>query len=559
VTNFLKIERRLPNIIFLLLSLLVLLYPVQSRGTEETKLTAEVRQQAAEEGSVRALVKLDLPLQPESRLSVQQRNSQRRGIQRAQEKVAAKVDENGGRVKQRLQSSSLMAVEVDEAGLEKLSRLELVESVSKEPVLNIQAEASLGTSGPHIGAADLHDTATGEDQIIAVLDTGIDTHPAFDERERIVGEACFLSANDGQCPNGDTEQFGPGSGIDFEGHGTHVAGIAAGQFVGADELENSNDDLDTGVAPGADLLAVTVLNEEGDGKFTDIFKGLEWVADKASDSSVVAANLSLGDGEKYTSYCDNITVEGEAAKGVFDNLIEAGVVPVVASGNEGHSDGVSFPACLSNTVAVGATKNYLNEEITSFSNQHPEMVSLVAPGNNIRAAKPQNSAGQKSGTSMSAPHLAGGLALLSDALEEQAPEEIIAAMRTSGKRVVDDRAGGASYSSIRLLRAYNYLVGLEEEFDEEDKFFIVPNPYRPHDDSARTGSVAHGINFVKLPEDFELTVYSLTGEEVVSRRKRNSGGSWEWYPVEAGSGTYFVVVKDLATGRLEKRKLGIVK
>jgi subtilisin family serine protease len=155
----------------------------------------------------------------------------------------------------------------------------------------------------------LHDLGfRGAGTAVAVLDTGVDAdHPAFGSR--VVAEACFSLGEDwkdsssGDCPDGTAEQVGSGAGAplpsDVAGwwHGTHVAGIAAGQAVDAELLAGEHD-LHDGVAPEADILAVQVFHANGGGSMawdSDIIAGLDWVAAQ-EEHDVAAVNLSLGAG-----------------------------------------------------------------------------------------------------------------------------------------------------------------------------------------------------------------------------------------------------------------------
>lgn len=313
------------------------------------------------------------------------------------------------------------------------------------------AKTTLDESAPLIQATDL--TAAGGDgagQAVAVLDTGVDgAHPFFGGR--VVEEACFsttsaVSGTTSLCPNGQAEEIGPGAAApcDLPGceHGTHVAGIAAGR---GDAL--------VGVAPEADIIAVQVFSRFTDpevcggapeciASFTsDQIRGLDFVLQQAETRSVAAANMSLGGGRSAT-FCDS-----EFTKAVIDQLRDAGVATVVASGNDGFRNAVSFPACISSAVTVGATTN--GDALAPFSNCGPQ-VDLHAPGAGIASSVPDARFATFSGTSMAAPHVAGALA----ALRSRTPEATVDAMERALKSTGVSVAG---VPRINVLDASNAL------------------------------------------------------------------------------------------------------
>jgi len=255
-----------------------------------------------------------------------------------------------------------------------------------------------------IGADKAHAAGwTGKGRAVAILDTGVDlTHSAF--AGRIVAEACFTSGSTGQCPNGSDSMIGPGAGAPCIGnctHGTHVAGIAAGGLAPV-----------IGVAPQAGIVPVQVFTISSGGGvsafFSDIIAAHEWVASVAADLGIDAINMSLGTNARTENPCDNVS--GFApVKAAVDLVNAAGVAVVAASGNGGSTTGISSPACLSNVMSVGCSDD--NDQICSFSNRGPGL-EIWAPGRSIQSAAQGGGVSIKSGTSMSAPHVAGAFAVL---------------------------------------------------------------------------------------------------------------------------------------------------
>ncbi|HYR09143.1 MAG TPA: S8 family peptidase [Longimicrobium sp.] len=229
---------------------------------------------------------------------------------------------------------------------------------------------------------------TGSGVTIYVLDTGIQTgHGDFGSRASVGYDALG------------------GNGQDCNGHGTHVAGIAAGEAWG--------------VAKAATLVAVRVLDCYGNGQWADFIEGVDWVSSNHATRAV--ANMSLSGG----GYA--------AADTAVINMISAGVVAVVAAGNN-SGDACSYsPARVSGALTVAASDSA--DVQASFSN-YGTCVDLYAPGKDIRSAWISNIDSLESGTSMAAPYVAGAAALYLQALSSATPSAVNTAVlgnASSGK------------------------------------------------------------------------------------------------------------------------------
>ncbi|MCZ7577276.1 MAG: S8 family serine peptidase [Dehalococcoidia bacterium] len=228
---------------------------------------------------------------------------------------------------------------------------------------------------------------------VAVIDTGIDAgHPDLNV------------VNSANCSGGAPWKSSCGSGgSDDNGHGTHVAGT-----IGA--LDNGIGVV--GVAPGARLWSVKVLNSQGSGYMSWIVAGIDYVA--ANAASIEVANMSLG--------CECASAAMNTA---ISNAVSEGVVFVVAAGNNGKDAGTFSPANHPDVITVSALADFdglpgglgsptcwtdQDDTLADFSN-YGASVEIAAPGVCILSTVPGGYA-TYSGTSMASPHVAGAAALL---------------------------------------------------------------------------------------------------------------------------------------------------
>ncbi|MGH3310157.1 MAG: S8 family peptidase [Streptomyces sp.] len=288
------------------------------------------------------------------------------------------------------------------------SRVDYVEQDSKVKVNATQNNATWGLDRidqrdlPLSGTYTYNSTASNVHMY--VIDTGLRTsHNEFGGRASIGTD----TVGDGQ------------NGNDCHGHGTHVAGTTAGSTYG--------------VAKGASVVGVRVLNCEGSGTNSGVIAGVDWVTSNAVKPAV--ANMSLGGGAN-TSLDDAVR-----------NSITSGVTYSIAAGN-GNFLGIpqnacnSSPARVTEAITVGATDS--TDRRASFSN-YGTCLDLFAPGVSITSAwKDSDTATNTiSGTSMAAPHTAGAAALHLAANPSATPAQVRDALvngATNGK-VQDPKSG----------------------------------------------------------------------------------------------------------------------
>tara|TARA_Y100001970_G_scaffold258784_1_gene339051 strand:+ start:435 stop:3308 length:2874 start_codon:yes stop_codon:yes gene_type:complete len=321
----------------------------------------------------------------------------------------------------------------------------------------------------------------GTGTTVAILDTGVYlNHPAF--AGRIVSQACYT--NDNTCPGGIARSTAPGSGAPCTGprlnnagviirwpcdHGTHVAGIAVGGSVSLGSVPGTGTaepaaGWHVGVAPGANLMAIRIANNNGLAFSSNFVLAWNRVAALANTLNIVSANLSFGPGNSpATAPCDGTWAAGVTA---ISNLVSLNVAPTKASGNDGYRFSVDSMSCISNFLTVGNTTK--NDTVSNSSNFAATLLDLQAPGSFIvaasgqsgipgQAAVPAGSSPQgslefesKTGTSMAAPQVAGAWALARQLLPNANVATIRNWFRATGVPVADNRNNGTGLSVPRL-------------------------------------------------------------------------------------------------------------
>lgn len=416
------------------------------------------------------LVELAVPFEVEAELDQDRQREQREGIAAARAALVAELEGTQYTVTHSYDVFPYVAVRVSPEAEQILAGSQQVAAVHALHYVR----PLLTESVPLIDADNAWDTygATGEGTTIAVLDTGIDkSHASLHEsclvaapglgpsvravgrlglNCKVVNEACFTSL--AGCPDGSTEQHGSGSAAPCDGlgcfHGTFVAGIAA----------SDGDDSPIGVAPDADIQAVQVFDTMDNWLLCVLFvgalyspceytteasvlAGLEHVVETADDHNTVAVNLSLGS-DAYTAPCGP-----DAVSSAVDVLKGMGIATIAATGNDGEREAISWPACLESVISVGASTDV--DEVASFSNT-AYFMDLFAPGEDITSAVSGGGDGTYSGTSASAPHVAGAFAIAreEDASFDCTVSEIEYAMEISGTPITV--TGTSSYDIPRL-------------------------------------------------------------------------------------------------------------
>ena len=267
------------------------------------------------------------------------------------------------------------------------------------------------------GKSKSEDSKKNIDVDIGILDTGIDLdHPDLNVYKNV----SFVS--------------GIKTGDDDNGHGTHVAGIAAAKDNGKGII---------GGAPGARLWSIKVCDSVGECKISNMIKGVEYITQHADEIDVV-----------------NISVEtplSQALNRAVSASIKAGVTYVVAAGNYGHDASSTSPASTPDVITVSAiadsdgkcggagpelkSGNATDDTFAPFSNFGPS-VSIAAPGVAILSTYLDGGYAVDSGTSMASPSVAAAAALIKANSSESTPKEVKETLLVSGSTPLTPCTGG---------------------------------------------------------------------------------------------------------------------
>ncbi len=231
-------------------------------------------------------------------------------------------------------------------------------------------------------------------------------------------------------------------GLDDHYHGTHVAGIAAG-----------NGSI-TGVAPDATLLSAKVFDATGSTTTSTIIAGVDWCAANAAAYNVSVITMSLGTSNTYTNTCDDDPMAQSIARAV-----QQGIFVSVASGNSYDPNGISSPACASTAFPIGAVDS--TDTVASFSNAWTGPL-VLAPGVSVLSSIPGNLTERLSGTSMATPHVAGFAALLQQAAVQGNGSRLsvpqLKDLMTRSGRTIRDARSGRDYPRIDVAAAVTVLT-----------------------------------------------------------------------------------------------------
>jgi serine protease AprX len=295
---------------------------------------------------------------------------------------------------------------------------------------------------------------------VAVVDTGIAYHPALE----------------GKILYSISKVTGDPSTYDAHGHGTHIAGIIAGNASASSGITTL---YRGGIAPGVKLVNVRVLGKDGTGWTSDVIAGIEWVIDNRERFNIRAINLSLGHPVTEPSTTDPLCQAVMRAS-------MAGIVVFASAGNAGKAEdgspilgGISSPGNSPYAITVGAintkgTVSRADDVMATYSSRGPTKFEqavkpdIVAPGNKVvsleaygsymqrtysqfhMAGRSTNGYMHMSGTSMAAAVVTGGAALLMQAHPKITSEQLKIALQSGATYMADGGLMGGGAGSVNF-------------------------------------------------------------------------------------------------------------
>ncbi|MGA1819628.1 MAG: S8 family serine peptidase [Thermoplasmatota archaeon] len=347
---------------------------------------------------------------------------------------------------------------------------------------------------------------TGEGIVVAVIDSGVDNNVHESLRGKYVYGVDFTGTT--TIPGLDPD--------DIDGHGTHVAGTVMGTGGTSGTYQ--------GTAPAAQLVDLRYARVQGD--FTGAAdRALEWVIENHAEFDIRVVSCSWGS-TVFTSGRDTTSR-------LVDQLVDEGVVVVVAAGNDGEQ-GMPSPASADGAITVGAINDHStidreDDDMEYYSNYGPRSSDgdndrmdelkpdVVAPGRQIRAPKHNSIADyvDMTGTSMATPHVSGIVALMLEANPSLTPRDVKLILRDTAQQ---------RFSSSRpdLDGKYNYRSGwgavdaygaVKRSQDLYGFGLFVPDEVRLNDPT----DVSYAGHFTK-------TGYDIQGDQVLMEVR--TPGDW---------------------------------
>jgi subtilisin family serine protease len=423
--------------------------------------------QAVRDGSVDVIAGLDMSLRPEDTLPAFEQQRQGQQLATLQNAMLMRVlGRTAGADIVKYTFIPFVALSVNQAQLSRLLNDVSVITVEED---GIRFPSDTGYNVTLTETDKVWDKKfDGAGYAVAILDSGVDpTHPML--QDKLVSEACY-SSNHGtlhsMCPDGAESSTAPGSGnncpssIDLCYHGTAVASIAVGDSR-----------ITKGIAPGSFLISIKITSKKVSGclhtspcvvgRDRDTIRGLQRIHDLRHTFNIAAANYSYGGGiYSDSTRCDDKMPTFKAA---ITTLLQDRIATTIASGNNYSDAGINYPSCISSAIAVAGSDQ--DDNVADRSNFHP-LVQLVAPGEGIKVALLNGQYGNRSGTSLAAPAVAGAFAVLRQVSKTANVDGLKNLLICGGQPV---ERNGVSKQRFDLLRSYNVL---KNPPDREQKFIF---------------------------------------------------------------------------------------
>jgi serine protease AprX len=368
------------------------------------------------------------------------------------------------------QLSDSAVISANSAELNDLAADSAIDHLSGDPLVRVGMSISnqstaadqvrAGVAGGLLGLGAIPGV-TGQGIGVAVVDSGISPHAAL--VGKVVANVSLITGD-------------PSVGDAF-GHGTHVAGIIAGNTTAARSVTPL---FTGGLAPGVQLVNVRVLGPDGVGRTSDVIAGIQWAIANRARYNIRIINLSLGHPVMEPAATDPLCE-------VVEQAVQAGIVVIAAAGNDGVTadgrmilGGINSPGNSPWAITVGSLNTWgtvkrSDDTVTSYSSRGPARFDgtvkpdVAAPGNKIvsleasgayipseyeylhRAGNGTNSYMQLSGTSMAAPMVSGGVALLLQGTPNMTPAQVKMSLQAGATYMPDAGLMGAGAGSVNFM------------------------------------------------------------------------------------------------------------
>lgn len=350
--------------------------------------------------------------------------------QRAAGRIAYFVNDSRGRVKRKIDIFPGLVIELPFIKIQQMTWSPYVKKIWNDARVQALLDIAVPTVGGNVARTY---GFTGKDLVAAVIDTGIHPHPDLVYPEnRIIG--WYDLVNEENSP------------YDDNGHGTHIAGIIAGNgTVSGGRFQ--------GMAPEAKLIGIKVLDREGYGHTSDVIAAIEWCVRNKEKYNIRVINLSLGSTAQDSCRNDPLCRATSAAW-------KSGIVVCAAAGNDGPEAGtINTPGINEDVITVGnlddrATVEWEDDEISPSSSRGPTIDNLIkpdilAPGTGINSLRVPRGYRAFSGTSMATGIATGAVLQILQKYPKMKPNDVKGLLAKHARRLdLDSNHQGAGVINL---------------------------------------------------------------------------------------------------------------
>ncbi len=422
------------------------------------------------------------------------------------------------KVNQTYTNFPFLAMDLTPGQITALSKLPFVKQVEYDEPVSIcmntasnwfgatKARTDFGVTGDKDGNPA---TYSKDDIVVAVIDTGIDPNHVDLDGGKIIAWKDYI--------NNQTTPY------DDHGHGTHCSSIATG--------EGQGNPIYKGVAPGAALIGLKVLNSAGSGSTSTIQAAVDWCITNRVLYGIEVISMSLGSSgssDGSDSLCQSLN-------SAFAN----GIVPVVAAGNSGPAKyTVGSPAAATNVITVGAMADCgeAGFSLAYFSSRGPTAdgrtkPDIASPGVNIMAADSGTTNGyiSMSGTSMATPYTAGTVALMLAANPSLTPTQVKSLIEntaidwcTTGKDIDFGSGRLDGYEAVRQAGSYTGTGPVVPQHQLQSGTLSAAGAYQTYDLNVTSTSYPIALTLIMTnwssssSPNFNLYLYNPSGTQVAA-------------------------------------------